>query len=147
MFLFKSIMIYEHCSLDTMCIYLTPQNTNSFPEQIWIGESQWSAFFHFDIISTGVGGVVYLVFVCFYYFLQISVWLLHSCIILKFIVYLIAFLFFMIMSVMPIRGYQGICFEFLSIATTSRNYLTELWVLFFYQRELWNRNDFRCRLQ
>lgn len=56
MFLFKSIMIYEHCSLDTMCIYLTPKNTNSFPEQIWIGESQWSAFFHFDIISTGVRG-------------------------------------------------------------------------------------------
>lgn len=146
MFLFKSIMIYEHCSLDTMCIYLAPIKHEFFP---WANLNWW-----ISVISIFPfwyylywWGVVYLVFVCFYYFLQISVWLLHSCIILKFIVYLIAFLFFMIMSVMPIRGYQGICFEFLSIATTSRNYLTELWVLFFYQRELWNRNDFRCRLQ
>lgn len=80
-------------------------NPKPSAEQGHTAEACWSVPFFFDIISPEQRGAwFYLGFVCFYYFLQLSGWLLHSCIILKFIVYLIAFLFFMIMSVLPIRG-------------------------------------------
>lgn len=83
------------------CVFICPfENPKSSPEQICTPQACESA----SLVYLYWERVVDLVFVCFYYFLQISRWLLHSCIILKFIVYLIAFLFFMIMSVLPIRG-------------------------------------------
>lgn len=121
-------MIYGPCSLAAhLAFYPTLLKPYLFNRARPSCKSSLINVLWFGIIFIGRRGTwFYLVFVCFYYFLQVSGWLLHSCIILKFIVYLIAFLFFMIMSVSPIRGSWGICFEFLSIATTSRNYLTEL---------------------
>lgn len=102
--LFKFLMIYGHCTL-AVHVHFFFFAVSRMWSLWWVGLCPWCLLFGvFWLQSYLFRGRGQFSFVCFYYFLQISGWLLPPCIILKFIAYLIALLFFMIMSVLPIRG-------------------------------------------